>query len=285
MRKKSVYIFVASILFVSIFACETENGQNKKIIAEVGDKKLYQSEIENYFSGLSEKDSIAAVTNYINRWAKNQIVLLQAEKNLSETEKDVRDELENYRAALLTYRYEQAYIREKMDTSVNQEEIEQFYKNNPDNFKLPGILVKALFLKFPNDFPHLNKIRQLYRSDREKDAEELNKIAIQGAEIYTAFNYQWVDFNEITRNLPGTADSYENRIIRLKYIEDSDEKYTYFVKINEISMKEAVAPLEHVKHDIIKIILNRRKSELIKKMENEAFTAALNNKEIKLNTK
>jgi len=264
------------------FSCETKQKYAEAPIAEVGNKKLYLSDIKDYFANLSPEDSLTILTDYVNKWAKNQAVLLYAEQNLSESEKNLSKEIDDYRTSLLIHKYEQFYIRQKMDTAVNQDEIEQFYKNNPDNFQLPGVLVKVLLVKATNDFSSLDKIRQLYRSSREKDIEELSKISMQGAEVYSTFNNEWVDLGEIIASLPGTADAYENRAIRMRYIEDSDDKYTYFVKINEISMKGAVAPLEHVRSDIKNIILNRRKTNLIRYMENAVFTDAMKRNEIKL---
>ena len=282
---KKIILFQVTIVAIFFWSCQQQNTTSETPIAEVGSKKLYLSDIQEYFIGLEGKDSLTALTDYVNRWAKNQVVLLRAETYLPENEKNLTDELETYRTSLLVHKYEQMYIREKMDTSVGMQEIEQFYKDNSDNFKPPGIMLKALFIKIPNDYTGIDKIRQLYRSDKAKDVEDLSKTVIQGAEIYTLFNDQLVDFSEIVSLLPGTTESYENQIIKRKYIEDSDDKYTYFVKAREIIMKETVAPLEHVRSNIVNIILNHRKTELIRQMENEIYGSAINNNEIKINIK
>ncbi|MDR1170032.1 MAG: peptidyl-prolyl cis-trans isomerase [Prevotellaceae bacterium] len=280
MRQKVVFLSIALAL---LFSCGTKHKQNEMPVAEVGDRKLYISEIKDYLQNLSSKDSLIILTDYVNRWAKNQAVLVHAEKNLSDDEKNLDKEIDDYRTSLLVHKYEQAYIRAKMDTSINQAEIEQFYNDNPDNFQLPGMLVKALYIKAANDFKNMDKIRQLYRSNREKDIEELEKISISGVEAYSMFNEKWVNLSEVTAPLPGAADIYENRAIRMRTIEDSDDKYTYFIKINDISMKGTIAPLEHVKADIMDIIINRRKIQLIRQMENTVFNDAMNRNEIKIN--
>ncbi|MDR2287437.1 MAG: hypothetical protein LBE04_08210 [Prevotellaceae bacterium] len=279
MRQKVVFLSVALIFLVS---CGTKYQQNETIVAEAGGKKLYLSEIKDYMQNLSSSDSLTILTDYVYRWAKNRAVLLHAEKNLSEYEKNLDKEIDDYRTSLLIHKYEQSYIRSKMDTVVNQSEIEQFYKDNPDNFQLTGMLVKVLYIKVSNDFKSLEKIRYLYRSNREKDIEELEQVSINGAEAYSMFNDAWISLDEVTAPLPGTTESYENRAIRMRAIEDSDDKYTFFIKINDISMKGSVAPLEHVKDNIRNIILNRRKTSLIRQMENEVFNDAINRNEIKI---
>jgi hypothetical protein len=280
MRQKIIFLSIASML---MFSCETKHKQNETPIAEVGTKKLYLSEIKEYLQNLSPEDSMTILTDYVNRWAKNQVVLIHAENNLSEEEKNIDKEIDDYRTSLLIHKYEQVYIRSRMDTAVKQSEIEQFYKDNPDNFQLTGILVKALYIKASNDFKNIDRMRQLYRSNRENDIEELEKISLSGVEAYIDFNGEWTLLNQITAHLPGSDDTYENRVIRMRAIEDSDDKYTYFVKINDISMKGTLAPLEHVKSNIKNIIINRRKINLIRQMENTVFKDAMNRNEIKIN--
>jgi hypothetical protein len=279
MRQKIIYLSITSIL---MFSCGMKREQNETPIAKVGDKKLYLSEIKDYLQNLSSEDSLTILTDYVNNWAKKQTVLIHAESNLSAEEKNIDKELDDYRTSLLIHKYEQAYIRSKIDTTVRQSEIEQFYNDNPDNFRLTGILVKAVYIKTFNNYKNIDKIRQLYRSNRAKDIDELEKILLSGVETYSTFNGEWMLLSEITALLPGSEESYENRVIRMKAIEDSDDKYTYFVKINVISMKGSLAPLEHVESNIKDIIINRRKINLIRQMENKIFNDAINRNEIKI---
>jgi hypothetical protein len=276
-------IILLLITFTFLFSCNTKLKQSEIPIAEAGSKKLYISEIKNFLQNLSPEDSLTILTDYVNRWAKNQAVLIHAENNLSAEEKDLSTEIDNYRTSLLIHKYEQEYIRARMDTTVYKTEIEQFYNDNHDNFQLTGMLVKALYIKASNDFTNIDRIRQLYRSNREKDIEELEKIAMTGVEAYSTFNGEWKNLDEVTAPLPGTTDAYETRVIRMRAIEDSDDRYTYFIKITGVSMKGSIAPLEHVTANIRNIILNRRKNNLIRQMENAVFNDAIKKNEIKIN--
>ncbi|MDR2383797.1 MAG: hypothetical protein LBD76_07960 [Prevotellaceae bacterium] len=280
MKQKIVILSISSLLLLS---CTPKRQRDETPIAEAGMKKLYLSDIKEYLHNLSPEDSVTILTDYVNKWAKNQSVLIYAENNLSDEDKNIDKEIDDYRTSLLIHKYEQKYIRSKMDTTVSEAEIEQFYKGNPDNFQLTGILVKALYIKAATDFKNIDRIRQLYRSNREKDIEELEKIAMSGVEAYSVFNDEWMLFNEIVALLPGSEEIYENRAIRMRAIEDSDENYTYFLKINDISMKGTLAPLEHVKSNIKDIIINRRKINIIRQMENAIFNEAMNRNEIKIN--
>jgi hypothetical protein len=280
MGQNAVLLLIALIL---LFSCGTNRKQDETPVAEAGNKKLYLSEFKDYLQNLSPEDSLTILTDYVTRWARNQAVLMHAENNLTVEEKDLTKEIDDYRTSLLIHKYEQAYINSRMDTAVSISEIEQFYNDNPDNFQLTGVLVKVLYIQAANDFASIDKIRQLYRSNREKDIDELEKIAMSGVEAYSMFNGEWMNLDEITAPLPGATETYENRAIRMRAIEDSDDRYTYFIRINDISMKGSTAPLEHVKSNIKNIILNRRKINLIRQMENAAFTNAIKRNEIKIN--
>jgi hypothetical protein len=270
------------IIAVCLVSCKDNSRKGEVLIAEIGDKKLYLSDLSDIMQDLSGEDSIAVLTDYVNRWARTNLVLIQAENNLSPTEKNVSVELENYRASLLVHRYEQAYIAQRMDTMVSAYEIETFYKNNIDNFKLTSLLIKGLFIKVRNGFHDMDKIRKLYRSDKEKDFNDLEKLCVQGAEKFDTFDNKWIDFALLAKDLPANYENYETKIIRYKHLEEKDDYYTYFLSVKDISVKGDVAPVEHVKNDIKTIILNRRKINLIKRLETDIYNEAFRRNDIKI---
>ncbi len=58
------------------------------------------------------------------------------------------------------------------------------------------------------------------------------------------------------------------------YFETSDTEFLYFLKIDAYKMSDNVSPLEFVKQDIKNIILNKRKVELARKLEDEVYENA-----------
>ena len=102
-----------------------------EVIARVGKHRLHRSELEKFIpSGVSPEDSTGLAQRYIKAWAEELIMLDMAEKQLSVKEKDLTEELEQYRRSLLTYRYQQKYINQRLDTLVTDDEIEAYYKAN-----------------------------------------------------------------------------------------------------------------------------------------------------------
>ena len=277
MHIKPVVIFFAVI---SIWSCSGKS--NESPVAEVRDKRLYLSQISEIFTGLSPEDSLNVLRDYVGRWVKNQLVLRQAELNLSKAQKDVSYQLDSYRASLLIFKYEQAYVEQRSDTIVSMSEIEKFYTDNPDNFRLLGLLVKGTYIKVRSKSRNIDKIRLLYRSNRDKDFDELEKLCITGVEKFDLFKGDWIDFSTLSKEFPPNVDGYENKIYRQRYLDESDGEYTYLLSVKEIASKGAAAPLEHVRDEIKTIILNRRKINLIKKLENNIYNEALRKNEVKI---
>ena len=50
--------------------------------------------------------------------SETSLLLNKAELNLTDEEKNVEQQIENYRSSLLIYAYEQSYIRQHLDTVV-----------------------------------------------------------------------------------------------------------------------------------------------------------------------
>jgi len=77
----------------------------------------------------------------------------------------------------------------------------------------------------------------------------------------------------------------ENKIQFLRttrYAEETDSLYLYLLKIDEYKISEEISPLEFVRSDIRNIILNKRKVELAKSLENEVFQNAKENEDYKI---
>ncbi|MDR1056255.1 MAG: hypothetical protein LBL90_10670 [Prevotellaceae bacterium] len=280
-----IYFYTILLIIISflIISCN-KNQRNETPIAQVGDKVLYLSDIADVFSAnITQEDSVRLLNDYANRWGRKQLILKKAEGNLSSGEKNVTAELEDYRASLLIFRYEQAYITQRLDTTVRESELKAFYNENNSNFQLLNPLVKSLYIKVPSDAPTLKKIRELYRSTSEKDANELENICFQGAVNYDYFNGEWINFAVLAKELPLDMKSYENDLINKRYIETNDQQFTYFISIRDLKVKGSIAPFEHIKENIRSIILNKRKQDMVKKLENDIYNEALNLNELKIN--
>ena len=94
-----------------------------KLLVSLYDKDLYFSEISNSLPE-DKTDSAAFVQSYIDSWIKKQLLVAQAEMNLTDALKDVEDRIDDYRNSLLIYAYQQELIKQNFDTVVTKAEIQ-----------------------------------------------------------------------------------------------------------------------------------------------------------------
>ncbi len=270
------FIPLAAICLLN--SCDDYKVQTGRLaVASAGTKTLYFDEIPAMAAlTLSKEDSVAAINSYINKWAKRELLKIKAENNLSdEFKREVEKQLEKIRADLLIHQYEQQMLLQRLDTVVSMNEIEQFYNDNIRLFNLNYNIVKALFIKIPSDIPDIERVRQWYRSDNQDDIMQLESFCYQYADKYDDFGERWIRFSVVTDQLPGTIGNREQFLRGNRYIERSDSLYNYFVSLRDYSIRGSTAPLEYIQGAARDVILNRRKKEFLKELENGVFNEAV----------
>jgi hypothetical protein len=233
--------------------------------------------------GINEADSAALFQNYINKWAKRQLLLQKAEENLSPALKDeITKQLEETRSNLVIYQYQRQMILEKLDTVLTDAELENYYAANENSFVLTSNIVKALFIKIPLETPDLNKIRTLARSNDHNDLQRLETYCYQFAEKFDDFNEAWVPMDKLSVELPQNIENEEYFLKRNTFFETSDSTSLYLVSIRDYRLRSSLAPFEYVKDDIKRIIWNTRRFEFIQSLENGIYNDALKDNSFKI---
>ena len=275
--KNIVFNILFSIFLLSCNSVEIENDEIK--IASVGNEILYQTELEYSFpSGLNEEDSISFLNQFVQNWIINQLLLQKAEELLPEKIKNVDAKLEQYRISLLSYEFEELYIKQRLDTTVSNDEILSYYEQHKDDFILKDYLVKCLILKCMNNLPDLEQVKKSYLLRKEEDEDQIRTFAQSyNAELYLN-NEEWIYFEDLIAKVP--IEDYNKRrlITRRKKFFFEDNNIINFVNIYDYKLKDAVSPLSFEKERIKSIILNMRMNELRKQLRQNLYSDAQKNK-------
>ena len=277
MTRLSSYIM---LLIIVLSGCNNPNKIASRLpVAKVGDNILYYDQIPQVFQpGTTDADSAAVIQNYINRWAKKELLLQKAEENLTLASRDeIARQIEETRANLVIYQYQRQMMLEKMDTLINNTELEKYYSENQASFMLSSNIVKALFIKIPMETPNVARIRLLARTGEQNDLQELEKLCYQFADKFDDFNEEWVTLDRISVELPEEINNQESFLRRTSFYETSDSDYLYFLTIRDYKLKSTLTPIEYVKEDIKRIIWNMRRIEFIQSLENGIYNDALKN--------
>ena len=276
-------ILLLSLLLLA--GCKNNHNQTKRVaVAEVGNIILYWDEMPKLIQhGVNEADSAALFQNYINKWAKRQLLLKKAEDNLTPELKDeIAKQLEETRANLIIYQYQRQMMVEKLDTLLTDAELENYYTANENSFVLNSNIVKALFIKLPLETPDLNRIRLLARSNDQNDFQSLESDCYQFAEKFDDFNEDWVPMDRLSVELPQNIENEENFLKRNTFFETSDSSSVYLVLIRDYRLRSSLAPFEYVKDDIKRIIWNTRRFDFIQSLENGIYNDALKENSFKI---
>ena len=275
------YLIYLTLISVFFLGCKEEKDtSNKKPIAKIHEKNLYLSDVEDIIpDNKSEEDSTMIAESYIRNWIKKQLLLKKAENNLSEKNKDIQKQIEEYRSSLLIYRYQQQLIKQKLDTTVSEEEIQKYYDNHTSNFTLDRNLIKVLYVELPQNSPNISSVKSWMKSENEEDISKLKDYCYQYAKKYDDFDNEWIEFERLITKIPIEINNPQRFLKYNKNLEEKDSLLHYFVKINDYKLKGTSAPVSYVKDKIKSVILNKRKHKLLEKLEKDLYNEALNRNE------
>lgn len=253
-------------------------------VARVNKTFLYKDELAGIVQpGTNPDDSTTRVEAYINSWIRKQLLIQEASRKININEAEVERKILDYRYSLIAYEYQAYYIRQRLDTSIHAQAIQNYYKENIDNFILKQNIVRATFIKVPKTAPRTKKIKELIFSKNDSDKNELKSYCLSFSAAYHIIDSTWMVFDELVKNSP--LAEIPNKVQFLKsnpYYETSDDNYLYFLKVEEYRISDNISPLEFVKDEIRNILLNKRKVELAKQLEDEIFTTGQKNQEFEI---
>ena len=246
------------------------------VVARVGEHRLMRSELTAFIpAGVSSEDSLALAQSYIKSWAEDLIFLDMAEKHLSDEEKDVTKDLEDYRRTLLKYRYEERYINDRLDTLISDEAVRNYYREHMDKFLLDRPLLKVRYMIIPADSRSLKTIRELMSSDDAMDAIAADSLAFTAALRYVDSSDAWMDAIILAREL-GTDEVSMMSALRNRTIEfKGDDGLLRVAYVVDMVQKGSPAPLDYCEERIKDVLLSARKHELVGGLERDLLNDAL----------
>ncbi|MBK5212975.1 MAG: peptidyl-prolyl cis-trans isomerase [Flavobacteriaceae bacterium] len=281
MIKHFLYIILCCTVFVSCDYFKKEPEQNA--VARVNDNYLYKADIAKLISeNTSPEDSTLIVNNYINRWATQQLLIDQAKINLTPEKLEEFDKLvQEYKNDLLTEAYKNVIVDKQLDSVITEQEYQSFYEENKENFKQRNLLVKMRYVQLPLNFEGLAAVKEKLNRYNEKDRKSLNSQNYKF--ISSNFNDSvWIKKDVLLNALPVLKDNSDQVLKKSNFAQLQDSLGVYLMKIENVLNPNDTAPISYIKPTLKQIILNKRKLELIKKLETDITKDAIetNNFEI-----
>lgn len=291
-RNRLVQGMIIALMMITLMRCdlirmkkdEQATAPVRKTVARVNDKYLYQDELAGIVNQNSTaEDSAARVTTYINSWIRKQLLIEEAMKRININEAEVERKVLDYRYSLIGYEYQNYYIQQHLNDSISEQDIEEYHKKHLDNFILKQNIVRGTYIKVPKTAPRTGKVKDMIFSDKEKDQNELKSYCLSFSVAYHLSDSSWIPFDKLVVNSP--MAEIPNKIQFLKtnpFYETNDGDFLYFLKVDDYKISDNISPLEFVKEDIRNILLNKRKVELARILEDEVYENAVKQKNFEI---
>ncbi|MDR2511504.1 MAG: hypothetical protein LBC89_03445 [Bacteroidales bacterium] len=302
MNKITKYITII-LLTIFLFSCKNKKIE-EEMIARVYDEKLYPSDLLGITPvGVSEKDSIRTVENYVNNWVLQQIMLAKAKKNLFDEDKEIKSLVDNYRNSLIIFKYQNSLVEKMLDTVIVPQEIQEFYNNNKEQFPLSNNIMKLYFVKFTiPDYDKFEKARKMKITANKlvKNVENIKKLIfaeISNAEDFVKLSQlcekhassfyldydKWQSMNDVLREIPLEIHNQQEFLKKNHIFETYIAPNLYLVHITDYKLASEISPVEFSEDLIKNIILNNRKVELLKKISSDILQEGKERKDIEVN--
>ena len=278
--KAYIAFLVLPLLF--LFSCKDGFNFNRDtkdpIIAKVGEKNLFKSQIaELIHPGTSPTDSAAIVDGYIENWIRENLMILEAEKNVA-ADINLNKLVDDYRSSLLVYNFEKRLVDQMLDTIITMDEKRDYYESFKNQYLLSHPIFKCVIAKVSSKASGLKDIKNaLGKADMTESIFLIKEKAVYH-HLDTA---KWMTIEDLESLLPkGMIEISE--LSGGKVFQKKEKDYEYFVKIITYYDEKRIPPSDYIEGKIIKTILSERKIELLKKYRQDLYDQGISDQKFEV---
>ncbi|MBE0424169.1 MAG: peptidyl-prolyl cis-trans isomerase [Lutibacter sp.] len=262
------YLILSLILLQSCDYFTFKKEVPPQVVARVNDNYLHKDDLMAIFTkGISKQDSVALVKNYINNWIKQQLLLSKAQLNLENKADEFEDLVKQYREDLFINSYKEAVVKQYLDTIITQDDIDQFYLNNNEIFKLNEELIKVKYIKIGKEDSNKKELLKLFKSTNNKDLEWLKEKALF-MKSHHLNDSVWIKYSDLIIEIPVLKSEDKQQLLKKdNFIQKEDSLSLYLVAIKQVLQSNEIAPKSYITPAIRQMILHQRKLLLLRNIE------------------
>lgn len=271
MNKNQIIPFV--LLIVCLFtSCKwIERRRMGNIVAQVGDKVLYESEVSRFVPvGTSPEDSLRIVNQYIYQWSTKQLLYKRAVQN-----SDYKDEFEamvdDYRRQLYVHEYEQNILQRRQIDSITDATLMEYFEAHHELFRLKDNYVKGMFVIMPRESKDVNVLISLLRNPTDENMPEIESYLYEKSLGYSLFTDHWQAFSELKVHLPLKTTDDSEWLRQNSFVTLEDTTKTYVLRIVDRIFTGDEMPFEIAKPVVKDVIENGQRISTLKAIEQELY--------------
>ncbi len=250
-------------------------------IGSIYNKDLYLSDMEGMLpEGLTGEDSTVIINTYVRYWMREMALLHEAEQNIP-TDLNIEKLVADYRSSLIKNNYENIVVNRLLDSTVTKEQLQEFYDKNKEQYQLETPILRCRFIKAPRKAPDSEKAQDWWNSNKPSDFADLSRWCAKNAAVHHLQDSTWHKVEEIAVYMPQGTLTGDNVDDRRDFIQRDDE-FVYYFKLLELVRKKELAPLSYMESQARKVILHKRKTQLLEELKDKLYQEAVRKKNVEL---
>lgn len=288
---RSPFFVFLSLIALSAVGCdwfaERRVEERGRLVAKAYDFELFENDLNNLqLDDLNSTDSAAVVRRFVDSWTREKATLYQATEQLSNEQlRRIDDQVEDYRQSLVLYLYEKELINQKLDTLVSDAELQAYYDQFPENFRLKEPVLKVRYLiadstamagrgDFVDQFAE-------FAQDEADPPEELQDAGFALSEAFS-LDGQWFTLAELRRTFP-LPDRPAANLYRTGYFDLTDSLRRYLIQIDTLVDSGQPTPLEYSRNDVRARLLKKRQNQLLTDTKKKIYSRSVRENDIEIN--
>ena len=280
LKSESIIVLIA---LVSLHACvlfSDDTIENKVVVSAFGKNLLLDSLCSRIPDELSFEDSTLLSERIIEGWVRENVLLAQAEKNINEFSTAFESSIRSYRNALLVTQFEREFIASRVDTKVQDEEIEKFHSDYPELFQLKEHVLRAVFFEINTEEDMLDSVRIWLTTADSSSVPKLEQWSIErGAHFALDVDYWWL-LSDLLQTVPMQVYRIEDQLRDRRLIEFTDGDSRYLLRILEHRLKDLPSPISIARKRIVDLIIQERRRSILENLRDDLVSDAWANGEI-----
>lgn len=211
-------------------------------IVRVGDAILTRPELQHAMpANLSQADSAAFADAYVRTWISDNLISEIAVRNVGNTE-EIDRLTDEYRKSLIMWEYRRRVVESDTSMQVTDADIKAYYDSHLTDMRLRHPMIRGIYIKIESDAPALKDVKRWYKSPKQDDIEQLEKVGLHGAIHYDYFRDLWIPWEQIITKIPHEISESD---LRKGYTLDVQSNgFTYLLSVSDILPAGAKIPYE-----------------------------------------
>lgn len=284
--KRVATVASAFLMLLAVAACTSGNAveeatPDSEVLARVGTSVLTRDDMRRALpANLSEADSADFVAAFVKTWVSDRLITEVAVEQLGSSE-EIERLTEEYRRSLIMWKYREMVIRADSALQVSEADVKEYYDRHASAMTLSQPQLRGIYIKIESDAPDIAKVKKLYKSLRQADIEELEKVGLTGAIHYDYFRDRWIPWEQIVTKIP--AEIPVSQLRKGFTFELDSDGFTYLLSVSDVLPIGAVMPFESAEPIVRETLEATRLTEINELLSRRLYEQAVAEGKVSIN--